>query len=158
MFPPEAFLHLRWNFLFIMVYEVQYCSEYLYLHGTLREHFLRFKMFGVDTYSCNLFCTFWCESFYIRKASGAGCVIRCFLGPADCKSGNPESPTGPDESARGSLPLWVGCSPRQLPSALSSVTRACLVCGQYDWVLLIVVPQGACSFVASEREETSIVP
>ncbi|XP_070641624.1 liprin-alpha-1-like isoform X4 [Bos indicus] len=79
-------------------------------------------------------------------------------GPADSKPGNPESRSGPDETARGSLPPQVGCSPGQLPSALSSVTRACLVCGQYDWVLLMVAPQGACSFVASEREETSIVP
>ena len=80
------------------------------------------------------------------------------LGEADSKPGNPESRSGPDETARGSLPPQVGCSPGQLPSALSSVTRACLVCGQYDWVLLMVAPQGACSFVASEREETSIVP
>ena len=126
--------------------------------GTLREHFLRIKMLGVDTYSRNLFCTFWCKSLDIQKASGAGCVICCFVGPADSKPGTPESRSGPDETARGSLPPQVGCSPGQLPSALSSVTRACLVCGQYDWVLLMVAPQGACSFVASEREETSIVP
>ena len=136
----------------------EYCSECLYFLGTPREHFLRIKMFGVDTYSHNLFCTFWCKSLYIQKASGAGCVICCFVGPADSKPGNPESRSGPDETARGSLPPQVGCSPGQLPSALSSVTRACLVCGQYDWVLLMVAPQGACSFVASEREETSIIP
>ena len=29
------------------------------------------------------------------------------------------------------------------------------MCGQYDWVLLMVAPQGACSFVASE---ISILP
>ena len=27
------------------------------------------------------------------------------------------------------------------------------MCGQYDWVLLMVTPQGAFSFVASERED-----
>ena len=115
-------------------------------------------MFRVDNYSGKLLCTFWCKSFYIWKASGAGCVICCFVGPTDSKPGNPESRTGPDETGRGTLPPWVGRSPGQLPSALSSVTRACLVCGQYDWVLLMVAPQGACSFMASEREETSIVP
>ena len=136
----------------------EYCSECLYFLGTPREHFLRIKMLGVDTSSRNLFCTFRCKSFCIRKASGAGCVLCCFVGPADCKSGNPESRTGPDETARGSPPPRVGRPPGQLPSALSSGTRACLVCGQYDWVSLMVTPQGACSFVASEREETSIVP
>ena len=127
-------------------------------YGTLREYFLTIKIFGVDNYSYNLFYTFWCKSFYIQKASGAGCVICFFIGPADSKPGDPESRTGPDEATRGSLPPWVGRSPKQLPSALSSVTRASLVCGQYDWVLLMVAPQGACSFVASEREETNIVP
>ena len=114
-------------------------------------------MFRVDNYSHNLLCIFWCKSFYIWKASGAGCVICCFVGPGDSKPGNPESRTGPDKAVRGSPPPRVGCSPRQLPSALLSVTRACLVCEQYDWVLLMVAPQVACSFVASEREETSIV-
>ena len=122
-------------------------------YGTLREYFLTIKIFGVDNYSCNLFCTFSCKSFYIQKASGAGCVICCFIGPADSKPGDPEIWTGPDEATRGSLPPWAGRSPKQLPSALSSVTRACLVCGQYDWVLLMVTPQGAFSFVASERED-----
>ena len=115
-------------------------------------------MFRVDNYSRNLLCTFLWKSFYIWKASGAGCVICCFLGPGDSKPGNPESRTGPDEATSGSLPPRIGCSPEQLPSALSSVTRACLVCEQYDWVLLMVAPQVACSFMASEREETSIVP
>ena len=66
--------------------------------GTLREHFLRIKMFGVDNYSCNLLCTFWCKSFYTWKASSAGCVICCFVGPADSKPGNAESRTVPDEA------------------------------------------------------------
>ena len=84
-------------------------------YGTLREHFLRIKMFGVDNYSCNLLCTFWCKSFYIRKARGAGCVICCFVGPDDSKPGNPESRTGPDETARGSPPPRVDRSPGSSP-------------------------------------------
>ena len=114
-------------------------------------------MFRVNNYLCNLLCTFWCKSFYIRKARGAGCVICCFVGPADSKLTNPESRTGPDKAVRGSPPPWVGCSPRQLPSALSSVTRACLVCGQYDWVSLIVGPQGACSLWPARGKRQALI-
>ena len=47
--------------------------------------------------------------------------------------------------------------PGQLPSALSSVTKACLVCGQYDWVSLMVAPQGACSLWPARGKRQALI-
>ena len=55
-------------------------------------------------------------------------------------------------------PNWTRRGFEGLPSTTGRVLPQAAPLSAVNWMSLMVAPQGACSFVASEREETCIIP